>query len=136
MSVPHDFTQAEIIKARDFLRSSVHKKSRIVNGVMKGNPFVSYGEIAQHMGYEIENEWDGDRVGRLVGAVSFMEHACGNPLISAIVVIAATQTPGKGLYNLGRELDFLKEESDLITELTFWKEQTMDTVKKWGGHNN
>jgi hypothetical protein len=135
MSVPHEFTQTDIIKARDFLRERVHTKSKIVGRALTGNPFVSYGEVARHMGYEIESEWDGDRIGDLVGAVSHMEHACGNPLISALVVIAATQTPGKGLYNLGRELLFLKQDADLIAELTFWKDQTFESVRRWGGHN-
>jgi hypothetical protein len=64
-----------------------------------------------------------------------MEHACGNPLLFAVVVVAATQTPGKGLYNLGRELEFLKDDADMIAELTFWKDQVFSIVKRWGGHN-
>lgn len=136
MPVPYEFTQTDIIKARDFLRRRVHEKSKIVMGGLTGNPFVSYGEVAKHMGYEIETEWDGDRVGNLVGAVSHMEHACGNPLLSSVVVIAATQTPGKGLYNLGRELLFLKDDADMIAELTFWKDQVFNVVRRWGGHNS
>jgi hypothetical protein len=135
MSVPSTFTQTEITKARDYLRSCVHDRSRIVNGALKGNPFVSYGEVALHMGYEIESEWDGDRVGGLVGEVSIQEHACGNPLLSAIVVVAATQMPGRGLYSVGKTLLYLKEDADQMSELTFWKAQTMDIVKRWGGHS-
>jgi hypothetical protein len=134
MSVPATFTQTEIAKARDFLKAWVHTNSRIVNGKIRGNPYVTYGEVAAHMGYEIETEWDGDRVGGLVGEVSYMEHACGNPLLSVIVVIAATQTPGKGLFNLGRELNFIKESADQKEELSFWKNQTIAVVEKWGGH--
>ena len=84
-----------------------------MGGALTGNPFVSYGEVARHMGYEIESEWDGDRIGDLVGAVSHMEHTCGNPLISALR--DDTMSDQYQLVCIDIETNGLKLEDDVLS---------------------
>lgn len=132
MATPSSFTQAEIIKARDILRAHVKKHGRVINGKPRGNFYMTYGELARAMGWELEDEWEGDAIGRLVGGVSTMEHDCGNPLLSCIVVRADTRYPGSGFFSLGRDLEFISTPSSKKEEMDLLNVQLLKTVEKWG----
>jgi hypothetical protein len=133
--VPNNFSLQEITEARKFIIDGI-RGTRLSGNNIRGDPFVTYGEIARHMGYEIESEHDGDRVGILAGAVSRMEYeSFKGPLLSAVVVDKANQRPGKGFWSLGYELGLFSNETidpDGIDELMFWQEHLKASVRKYG----
>jgi hypothetical protein len=133
--VPNSFSQEEIIKARNYIIDGI-KGTRLVGDNIRGDPFVTYGELSKHVGYEIENEHDGDRVGILAGVVSRLEYeSFKGPLISAVVVDKINRRPGKGFWSLGQQLKLFRIkmiDPNGIDELLFWQEQLKESIKKYG----
>jgi hypothetical protein len=135
LMVPNSFSQQGISEARNFIIAGI-TGTRLVGNNIRGNPFVTYGDLARHLGYEIESEHDGDRVGILAGAVSRMEHNLfKGPLISAVVVDRIYQRPGRGFWVLGQQFNLFPDkiiDPDGIDELMFWQEHLKASVKKYG----
>jgi hypothetical protein len=134
--VPNNFSLIEVSGARKFVIEGI-RGTRLVGNNIRGNPFVTYGELARHLGYEIENEHDGDRAGILAGAISRLEHEqFKGPLLSAAVVDKTYQRPGKGFWSLGYELHLFtpsgRIDPDGIPELMFWQEHLKESVRKYG----
>jgi hypothetical protein len=134
--VANNFSLVEISDAREFVIDGI-KGTRLVGSNIRGDPFVTYGELVKHLGYEIESEHDGDRAGIIAGALSRLEHEQFNgPLLSAVVVDKIYQRPGKGFWSLGYELGlFIPSgpiDPDGIKELIFWQDQLKESVRKYG----
>jgi hypothetical protein len=134
--VPSNFSLVEISEARRFIIDGI-KGIRLVGNNIRGDPFITYGELTKYLGYEIESEHDGDRAGILAGAVSRLEHEqFKGPLLSAVVVDKTYQRPGKGFWTLGYELGLFSPtgpiDPDGIPELMFWQEHLKESVRKYG----
>jgi hypothetical protein len=132
--VPSTFTQTEIVQAREFIISRIGE-ARLRGGRILGDPFLTYGELSKYLGYEIECESDGDRMGIPTGEASRMEKALGGPLISSVVVDRMNKKPGRGFWVLGIELQMFPDRAinpDGIEELNFWYQQVMASVRKYG----
>jgi hypothetical protein len=135
--VPYTFTAEEIALTKTHIIKAVHTKSRFVNGQVLGDPFVFYKDIAALLGYEIESEGDGDRLGIVSGQASELEFPNSKLLISAVVVSVDFRRPGAGFYELADRLGLFHKTSkranpDGIDELRFWKQHVSDIVKKYG----
>lgn len=134
--IPSSFTQEEIKEAHEFVISKIRKNSRFVNGKVLGNPYVFYKEIADLLGYQIESEGDGDRLGIIAGDISNLEFAKTGLLISAVVVSKEYMRPGAGFYGLAGDKGLFqingKPDADGIAELTFWKQHVDKIVQKYG----
>lgn len=66
---------------------------------------------------------DRTRLAALLREISTHEHRAGRPLLSALVVLQGRQRPGRGFFNLARELgvmgdtnhaDFVAHELDRV----------------------
>jgi hypothetical protein len=138
--VPTTFTADEIERTRDFIIKSIHKNSRFVHGKVLGNPYVFYKDIGDLLGYTIESETDGDRLGYPAGAASELEFPVSGLLISAVVISVEYRRPGKGFYNLAQDRGLFtipkghKANADGMAELTFWKNH-VDAIVQYYGRN-
>ena len=61
---------------------------------------ITYGELGSQIRLFPLSEWFHLKIGWIVGACSQYEHQHGRPLISALVVNAETNQPGKGFWGL------------------------------------
>jgi hypothetical protein len=135
--VPYAFTAQEIEKTRQFLIDHVRKNSYIRNGTVKGNPLVPYKDVASFLGYSIDDQFDGDRMGIVVGRASEENLPASGVLISAIVVSVEHGRPGTGFYNCARENGIFnstkkKFNPDGTEEIAFWNDQLTKVVAKYG----
>src|SRR5262249_43068168 len=69
-------------------------------------------------------------IGRVLLRVSTFEHDRGRPLLSALVVQAASRRAGDGFAELGRDLSYQIEEGQ---ERAFWRGQVEEVVRYWTG---
>jgi len=139
MSVPGTFTEKEIAKGHAFLVSNLGT-CRIVKGKTHGQPLVTYGDLADHMGWTIEDQFDGDRMGNFSGAISHMEMDLGGPMLSACVVRKESNgypgNPGKGFYEFGMIVGKLASRENVnpdgSREMAFWTSEVEACVAKYG----
>jgi hypothetical protein len=113
---------------------------------LRGNPFVTYKEIAENLGYTLDDEWDGDRVGILAAMVAEQQLALGKPLMSCLVVRAPNRIegqgrivspiPGHGFYVYAAQVGLFPKKSHYdiegTSELAFWRQQVESCVREWG----
>jgi hypothetical protein len=67
-----------------------------------------YGDLAPYLNLNMENPDHRNQIGSILGDVSNYEHAQGRPLLSAIVILADKNRPGKGFFDLARHLGLYK----------------------------
>jgi len=65
---------------------------------------VSYSDIARLAGLNMDREEDRHRLALILGDISIYEHDQGRPMLSAVVVYQAENQPGKGFFDLARQL--------------------------------
>lgn len=140
MAVPHhdDISQAEYDLARKFILKKVKTHGRYVNGRAIGNVYVNYKDLADLLGYTIESEFDGDRLGWVAGEASEIEFPAHKVLIGALVVSKEYKRPGPGFYWLAQQKGLFsipgkKPNPDGLPELTFWSQHVNEIVKHYGG---
>lgn len=139
MSIPGTFSMTELATARQLILSKIGKATITASGKMIGDPFITYTELANGMGWSIDDEWDGDRMGGLAGQVSEQEINLGGPFIGACVVKKGKKRPGFGFYKYGMSLGRMPEKSEdrLDPELgteenKFWAREVEASVRKYG----
>jgi len=139
MSVPGTYTSKQIAKGRDFVIANL-RNCKCVRGKIKGQPLVTYTDLADHMKWSIDDQFDGDRMGSFAGAISHLELELGGPMLSACIVRKESNgypgTPGKGFFQFGMDVGKLatknKIDPDGIKELVFWSAEVEACVKKYG----
>jgi hypothetical protein len=139
MSVPANYTQTEIEKGRQFLINHLNK-CQIIKGEIKRQPLITYTDLVQHMGWDIEDKYDGLRAGDFAGAISHRELDLGGPMLSAIVVHKEENGypgyPGTGFYKYGIDIGRMPERENIdpngAVESAFWTKEIFDCVKKYG----
>ncbi|MGE0709023.1 MAG: hypothetical protein AB7N76_00010 [Planctomycetota bacterium] len=89
---------------------------RRLQDVARQGELIHYGPIADLLDLDMGLQEHRRRIGEILGQVSRAEHAEGRPLLSAVVVLAGTEMPGKGFFTLARELRLLRGKDDV----TFW----------------
>lgn len=141
MSVPHhnNISQAEYDAARVYILNHVKRHSRYVNGRILGNPYVYYKELAHLLGFTIDSEHDGDRLGWVAGEASELEYPVHHVLIGSLVVSVDYMRPGPGFYWLAQQKGLFiipgkKPDPDGKPELNFWARHVEEVVKYYGGH--
>lgn len=90
---------------------------------------VTFQEIAEIMGLPLSGGHMAAEVGQMIGAISVDEHGYGRPMLSAIVV-SVRDLPGKGFFDLARELGRLQDDSE-EGERRFWEEEKKAVYAKW-----
>jgi len=137
MSVPGTFSVTELANARAAVIASIGKARLTKDGKMIGSPFITYTELADKMGWTIDDEWDGDRMGSLAGQISEQEINMGGPFIGAVIVKKGEMRPGIGFYRYGAHLKRMQKDVDKvdpngIEENIFWTKEVIASVEKYG----
>jgi len=88
---------------------------------------VTYQEVAKLIGFPLEGNLMGSRIGQLLGEISEDEVNKGRPMLSAIV-INTTGTPGPGFFALAKQLVKLKDGDD---EKKFWRSELEAVHETW-----
>lgn len=136
--VPHhdDLSEKELKSARKLLLTNL-RKGRLLNGQVVGNCFTSYKDLADLLGYTIDSEQDGDRLGWVAGGASEIEYPKHNLLIGASVISKEFKRPGVGFYKLAEQLGLFvipgkRVNPDGLPELTFFAEHMRKLIKVYG----
>lgn len=108
-------TDTDFDKAKDECRRILIRRAKARNLP------ISYKALALSL-VQIYYPFDDDPVMHalacIVGEISIEEFAQHRPMISALVVNLDTQRPGKGFFNLAREL-----HCNVVDEDTFWSNE-------------
>ena len=73
---------------------------------------VCYSEIGELLDLSMDNPYHRQEIGRILGEISTEEHQAGRPLLSAVVVHKENHQPGKGFFQLARELGKQKPDEN------------------------
>ena len=134
-AVPAHFTASEVRKAHRFVLAAT-SCGRVVGGKVVGNPFVTYMQLAACVGYTIDDEYDGIRVGGLAGEISRESFDADGVMLSALVVSQDAFTPGAGFYTWAQELGLFpggfRPDPDGTRELGFWNAHVIQIVHLYG----
>ncbi len=84
-----------------------------------------YSETAPLIG--IDDPYFGVRIGRLLDAVNYAEHAAGRPLLSAVVIAKESGMPGEGFFTCARSLRRFAERDNLM----YWAEELRRVHDYW-----
>ena len=79
--------------------------------------YVNYGEIAPLVGLDMEQPEDRRRIGAILDRINRVEHCAGRPLLSAVVILKDENMPGKGFFDLAKEL---RRQPPNEGDLLFW----------------
>ncbi len=60
---------------------------------------------------------------RMLGAINHREHACGRPMLTAVVVSSVNKRPGPGFFGLAKQAGPLPDDATRDDERTFWEEE-------------
>lgn len=135
--VPSEFSARKIEAVRKHLIMRL-KATRLRNGRAPGNVYLYYRDIADLLGYEIECESDGDRIGIVLANASRVEFPSSQLIIASIVVSVDFRRPGIGFYDLAEELGLFqipggrRANPDGAAELAFWNSQVTALVLEYG----
>ena len=86
-----------------------------------------YSDIAPLAGLDMGSEFDRIRIAQILDEISRGEHSSGNPLLSAIVILKGENLPGKGFFNLARQLGRHTGRDDD----TYWIEELGRVHQHW-----
>jgi hypothetical protein len=89
---------------------------------------VYYSEIGEILNLSMNNPSHRKEIGRILGEISTEEDQAGRPLLSAVVVHKENHQPGKGFFQLARELGKQKpDENDDV----FFAAELQKVFDKW-----
>jgi hypothetical protein len=88
---------------------------------------LTYQEIAKIVGLPLSGSHMGSEIGKILGQISEDEVSHGRPMLSAIAV-NVQGVPGPGFYELAKQLDRLKENSDMEI---FWQAEYQAVYETW-----
>ena len=97
--------------------------------VAKGESYTTYAKIAPLAGLDMASQADRNRIADILGEISTHEHKSGNPLLSAVVLLADEGKPGQGFFTLARELGLYQGGDDL----KFWLDEIKRVHEHWSG---
>ena len=100
----------------------------------RGKNLIRYGELNQecHLGLDFGNSHDRKVIGEYAGAVCEFEVKKGRPMLSAVLIHAASPIgPGQGFYHLADELGQRKPGE---TDDQLWIRILNECHAYWGQH--
>ncbi len=68
---------------------------------------------------------------RMLGAINHREHACGRPMLTAVVVSSVNKRPGSGFFGLAKQAGALPANATRDEERTFWNEELERLYEEW-----
>ena len=94
----------------------------------KNKKVVFYAEIGELLNFSMDNPHHRRELGRILGEISTEEEHSGRPLLSAIVVHKDDHLPGKGFFELARELSKINPGVD---NDTFYASELQRVFDEW-----
>ena len=96
--------------------------------VAKSKECTYYSSIAPLANLNMSFPKDRDELADILGDISSHEHEQGRPLLSAVVVLKATNKPGVGFFGLADSLGlFDGQDRD-----NFWRDERDRVWEHWG----
>ena len=92
-----------------------------------GDATTNYSTIAPLVKLDISRADDRDEIGHLLGEISRFEHEAGRPLLSALVMYKDGDKPGRGFFELAKELGLYDGKNDDA----FFSEELTKVFKYW-----
>lgn len=74
---------------------------------------ITYQPLADMLDMNLDLQHERARLGKVLGEISRGEHAAGRPLLSAVVVLGSSRMPGRGFFDLARELGVHASRDDV-----------------------
>ena len=78
----------------------------------KQNVTISYSEVGKVVGLDMANRGERSKLANILDEINKEEHGLGRPLLSVVVVQKESGRPGKGFFDLARELSKQKPHDD------------------------
>jgi len=80
---------------------------RVLLDTAKSGRTVTYGEIAPMVRLDMALADDRNQMADILREIAIHEHQAGRPLLTAVVVHAQDQQPGKGFFTLAKDLSLM-----------------------------
>jgi hypothetical protein len=124
--------QGDLSPIEERVRQFLVERAKKTDPVQPFNATIRYGDLCgtidPDQAYFVWPRFRG--IGPVLGRVSTYEHRQGRPMLSALVVQAATLRAGDGFADLGRNLGELIQPG---AEQAFWRGQVEAVVQYWTG---
>lgn len=91
---------------------------------------ITYGDLALKFGIHMRNDGERYRFYNMLGRISVEEHADERPLLSGLVVQSGQPYPGRGYYNLARNL---KPEYQNVQDIELYSREYQAIKEYWEG---
>ncbi len=83
-----------------------------LTGIARRQETITYGEVAEFLRLSMDWPPDRDKMSEVLGEISDYEHQNGRPLLSVVVVLAATGEPGGGFFDLAKATGQMPTDGD------------------------
>lgn len=91
---------------------------------------VTYSEIAQILGLNMQSQLDRNELGEVLGAISTYEFSQGRPLLSVVTVFTNEGFPSNGFFNLAKDLGKFAGSTEM-DKLTFFATELKAAHQYW-----
>ena len=78
-------------------------RDKLIESAIQKNT-ISYSDVGEVVGLDMANPGDRTKLGNILDEINREEHENGRPLLSVLVVQKESGHPGKGFFELAREL--------------------------------
>src|SRR5262245_57243221 len=98
----------------------VHQRIyRHLQEVARSRDTTTYAAVAPLAALGMDDPSHRAEIAAILDEINRMEHAAGRPLLSAVVLLAGDNMPGKGFFSCARNLGLYMGSDDLA----FWAEE-------------
>ena len=91
---------------------------------------ATYQELADLIGLPVTGDYMGSELGHLLGAISEDQHRLNKPLLSAVAV-KVDGLPGKGFFDLAKNLGKYSGSADRDQQHLFWETEIKQVYDLW-----
>jgi hypothetical protein len=91
---------------------------------------ATYQELADLIGLPITGDYMASELGHLLGAISEDQHQRKRPMLSAVAV-KVDGLPGKGFFDLAKNLKKYSGSEDREEQRLFWEAETKHVYDLW-----
>lgn len=91
---------------------------------------VTYTEIAQMVGLNMQSQLDRSELGEILGAISTHEHRQNRPLLSVVTVFSNEGIPSNDFFNLAKKLGKFSGSTEM-EKITFFANELKAAYEYW-----
>lgn len=115
------------VTSEDGLNEDVYE---FLKQVAREETTVTYTEIAQMLGLNMQSQLDRNELGQVLGVISTYEYSHGRPLLSVVTVFTNEGFPSNGFFNLAKELGKFSGSTEM-EKLTFFANELKAAHQYW-----